>query len=427
MTAPTLNILPSSSRCSSVLVTAKVANFPLNVKCMSMTEIKTEQYLQVHPLGKVPSIQTAEGNFCESLAISKYIIRKGNKALLGTNDVDQALVDQYLDTIRQDLAPALRVGYSVFGYPHITYTCEEFHDGIKNCVKALKFLDSHLRGKKFLVGSSLTLADIVLVCDLATVYRFIFTEAERKDLIHLSEYFYEMVAREEFKSVMGVFPRNDMRIFVQFSEKRNSQKIEEKKECKKEVKKEEKKPVKKEEKKQEKKEEKEDEDEFKEEKKPEVKFPDTKFNLHDFKTLITNAEDRNTSIDFLFENFDKNAFSVWFFRYDKLPSEGKKLFLTRNFLTGFLSRAEVARKHSIGSIGIYGEEGDLEVKGVWMWRGVEDLPMMKEHTQWEYFQKRQLDLSNEADKQLLRDYWTKKEEDKDVVEGLTVREWILFK
>tara|TARA_B110000503_G_C6993453_1_gene348375 strand:- start:393 stop:527 length:135 start_codon:yes stop_codon:yes gene_type:complete len=33
-------------------------------------------------------------------------------------------------------------------------------------------------------------------------------------------------------------------------------------------------------------------------------LPESKFNLFDFKTLIVNAEDKLTAIDFLWQNFD---------------------------------------------------------------------------------------------------------------------------
>lgn len=414
MSTSTINVLPSSSRSTSVLVTANLCKFDFKVKAHQIADLKTEAYLKVHPLGKAPSIETPEGNFYESNAIARYIARKNRPELLGESLIEQAQVDQYLDTIRQDLAPLLRVGYKVFGWEFIRGTQEEFIVEVKNLVKALKFIDAHLSGRKFLVGEKLTLADVILVCDLNLAFRYLFLDAERKELPNLTQYFYEIVKIQEFKNVLGVFVENNQKLFVQFGEKKEHKKQEPKKEEKKvEKKKEEKKPA--------------VQNEEVEEKKPEVKFPESAFKFHDFKTTFTNAENRNEVIDFLFKNFDTNAFSVWFFRYDKLPSEGKKLFLTKNFLTGFLSRADQARKHTIGSIGIYGEEGDFEVKGVWMWKGTDMLPMMKEHQQWEYFQTRQLDVSKPEDQELLREYWTKNQEDVDKVEGLTVRDWTLFK
>lgn len=90
-------------------------------------------------------------------------------------------------------------------------------------------------------------------------------------------------------------------------------------------------------------------------------------------------------------------------------------------MNGFISRADPYRKYFLGVMGIYGDEPNLEVRGVWMWRGTEILPYLNDHPQFEYFDKVKLDINNEADRALIVDYWTKLEEDKDKVEGLTVR------
>ena len=40
---------------------------------------------------------------------------------------------------------------------------------------------------------------------------------------------------------------------------------------------------------------------------------------------------------------------------------------------------ETLRKHSLGSLGVYGQEPSLEIMGVMMWRGP-DIPLpMQEH------------------------------------------------
>jgi len=55
------------------------------------------------------------------------------------------------------------------------------------------------------------------------------------------------------------------------------------------------------------------------------------------------------------------------------------------------------RRHSIGVLGVFGEEPNFEVMGVFLWRGTDIIYPMKEHSQFEYFEKRKLDPKNEAD------------------------------
>ena len=58
--------------------------------------------------------------------------------------------------------------------------------------------------------------------------------------------------------------------------------------------------------------------------------------------------------------------------------------MTRNLANGFLQRLEHFRKYCFGVWGVYGEEPNLEIKGLFMWRGVDIPNEMKEHDSFEY-------------------------------------------
>lgn len=58
-------------------------------------------------------------------------------------------------------------------------------------------------------------------------------------------------------------------------------------------------------------------------------------------------------------------------KYDKYEGEGIKLYLTSNLKDSFLQRCDQLRKHAFGTFGVYGEEGNYEIEGVWVWRGNE--------------------------------------------------------
>jgi len=100
-------------------------------------------------------------------------------------------------------------------------------------------------------------------------------------------------------------------------------------------------------------------------------LPPTTFNLFDFKTLIVNAKDKKEACDFFLKNFDPNGFSVWHVKYIKAEGEGKILYLTNNLKNGFLQRLDHFRKYAFGVHGVYGEEPNLEIRGLWVWRGTE--------------------------------------------------------
>ena len=159
----------------------------------------------------------------------------------------------------------------------------------------------------------------------------------------------------------------------------------------------------------------------KDDKPKKLTFPESNFKLHDFKTFFVNEKDKATKMKHLWENFDKNAYSFWQLTYDKLEDECTKLYMTSNLMNGFVSRAELSRKHVFGTQCIYGEEGNFNIRGVWMGQGTEELPYIKDHFQYDVYKFKKLDPENDKDRKLIEESWTKDQEDVDVVNGETLR------
>jgi len=108
--------------------------------------------------------------------------------------------------------------------------------------------------------------------------------------------------------------------------------------------------------------------------------------------------------------------------YDKAEGEGQVVFLTCNLMNGFLQRLETFRKYAFGVVGVYGEEPNLDIKGVWVWRGNEIPLEIKEHPSGEWYKFKKLDVvGKEEDKKILEEYWCKLEEDEDIVNGQRAR------
>lgn len=88
-------------------------------------------------------------------------------------------------------------------------------------------------------------------------------------------------------------------------------------------------------------------------------------------------------------------------------------------LNGFIQRIDdKLRNFSLGCFGVYGEPGSLEQIGMMIWRGNELPPPMLEHPQFEYWEKKKLDVTSEADQKLIHAYFTTKEDGN--VEGRVV-------
>ena len=93
-------------------------------------------------------------------------------------------------------------------------------------------------------------------------------------------------------------------------------------------------------------------------------------------------------------DWDEKALGFWLVQYEKYDkSEGEKLHVCNNMLNGFIQRIdEKLRKHSLGTFGVYGDEGELEQFGLMLWRGSEIPVPMVEHPQFEYWNKKKLDV-----------------------------------
>lgn len=148
-------------------------------------------------------------------------------------------------------------------------------------------------------------------------------------------------------------------------------------------------------------------------------LPASSFNFFDFKTLITNAKDKKEAVKFLFDNIDVNGFSIWKIKYDKYEGEGEKLYMTNNLANGFVQRLEHFRKYNFGVWGVYGDEPNLDIKGLFMWRGTEKPFEITDHPSYEYHFFEKLDWKDPKSQKLVEDYWGSLNEG-DVVDGQKV-------
>ena len=99
-------------------------------------------------------------------------------------------------------------------------------------------------------------------------------------------------------------------------------------------------------------------------------LPESPWNFFDFKTLMVNHKDKaGGGMEALKEQFDPEGYCFWFFHYDKYGSEGQVLYKTENLMKGFLQRFDHFRKHCLAKMCILNEEPNLEIEGVWCFRG----------------------------------------------------------
>ena len=153
-------------------------------------EYKKGDFAKKHATGKFPVLELDNGEMLfESVAIAMYFARQAPAAgLLGQSPFQTAQVDQWNAWTQTHLIPALiPVIYSVFG--HAIVKSEVFAEALKKLKAATKVLDNHLSSRSYLVGDSVTAADITAGMTLVMAYQTVFDSGFRKGFPHVTEWF----------------------------------------------------------------------------------------------------------------------------------------------------------------------------------------------------------------------------------------------
>ncbi|KAJ7949719.1 elongation factor 1-gamma-like [Quillaja saponaria] len=334
---------------------------------------RTPEFLKMNPIGKVPVLETPDGSIFESNAIARYVTHlKADNPLYGSSLIEYAHVEQWIDFASLEIDANIlrwyipRIGFSVYLPP-----AEEA--AISALKRALDALNSHLASNTFLVGHNVTLADIILTCNLTLGFSRILTKSFTSEFPHVERYFWTMVNQPNFRKVLGVVKQTEAIPPVQ-SAKKPSQpkepakpkaKDEAKKEATKEVKKEPAKPKA------------EGTGEEEEAPKPKPKnpldlLPPSKMILDEWKRLYSNTRTnfREVAIKGFWDMYDPEGYSLWFCDY-KYNTENTVSFVTLNKVGGFLQRMDLARKYAFGKMLVIGSEPPYKVKGLWLFRGKE--------------------------------------------------------
>jgi elongation factor 1-gamma len=190
-----------NGRAAKVLIAAEIAGIALEHKNIEYENLKTPEFLAVNPFGRVPTLETPEGPIFESFAILRYIARKSN-TLFGKNAWEQAQIENWLNLSLSELDPFV-INYvcSVIGY--VPLTKDRFNQITKTLKDWAKSFDEHLNGKSFIVGDSLSIADVSVASYFFWLFRLLFEEKNRAQLPNVLKWYESVSALPQFQSVLG--------------------------------------------------------------------------------------------------------------------------------------------------------------------------------------------------------------------------------
>ena len=159
------------------------------------------EYLRLNPNGLVPTISDGGFVLWESNAIVRYLAAKhGTGTLYPENLAQRADADRWMDwqmgTLWANFRPAF-VG--------LVRTPPEKRDrayiakAISKTTGNLTLLDTHLAGRDYVTGPSLTMADIPLG---VTAYRWFTLDIERPPMPNLEAWYERLCARSPYRATV---------------------------------------------------------------------------------------------------------------------------------------------------------------------------------------------------------------------------------
>ncbi|XP_042506794.1 glutathione S-transferase F10-like [Macadamia integrifolia] len=160
---------PMSTAVSRVLVCLleKDVQFQLINVSMAKGEHKKPDYLKIQPFGQVPAFQDEDISLFESRAICRYISDKyskqGNNSLFGTNPLEKASIDQWLEAEGQSFhPPSGALVFQLAFAPRMKIKQDEnlIKQSEAKLSKVLDVYEQRLGDSRFLAGDEFTLADL---------------------------------------------------------------------------------------------------------------------------------------------------------------------------------------------------------------------------------------------------------------------------
>jgi len=376
------------------------------------TDNTTDDFLKKNPLGKIPVLETDEGNIWESNAIIRFLARADeNTSLYGSNDYEKALVDQWLDFTLSEIDLPARVWILPILGLLPDADAGSINRAKSDIRKVLTILNDHLKDQTFLVGERLTLADISVSLHLRDLYTLVLDPGYRKVFVNANRWFLTCVHQPHFLEVLGELTLCTKMAVAKLSEKPKEEKKEKKpqepKKPQETQKPKEEKP--KEEKKPKKKDDDEEEDEFKEEKPRSLLdlLPKSSLDLEEWKRFYSNNNSKE-AMEWFWPHFDSEGWSLWFCEY-KYSDELESLLKTCNLIGGWFQRLDRLRKYAFGNAIIFKHPSDAyhEISCCWIIRSKEIPAELKECDDYELYEWKRVENHEDPEvRKKVAEYWS---------------------
>merc|ERR1711937_659361 len=319
MASGKLYTYPDNFRADKIRAVAQISGFKLQVAPEYVHGVtnKTEEF-QSKFFGKVPAFESGATALCDDTAIAHFV---GNQQTRGGEKTDQVICwagfaeANLLPSVAQWVWPTL--GIVAPNKNHVSQAKEELK-------AAFEYLNGILANQTFLVGERITYADITCALTLRSAYENVFTPEWRAPFSHVNRWFQTIINQPGVKSVVG-----DVTLCVkeaQFDAKKFAD--------------------------------------------PWADVPKFTMDMDAWKRFYSN-NDEDKSIEHFWTLITpevKEHYSLWKCNY-KYNDELNMDFMASNLVGGMYQRIEKLRKHAFASMCVAGVTRDLNITGLWFWRG----------------------------------------------------------
>lgn len=407
-----LHTYPGNFRAYKAQIAAKYSGYDLKVPSDFVfgETNKQNSFLQKFPFGKVPALEDADGTCVfESNAIAWHVAddtlrgisNKSSASASSTPTSAAAHVIQWMSFADNELLPAVcswtfPVQGIIVPANVNAATMQRARDELSTLLHAL---NQHLLTHTYLAAECITLADIVVCCTLLPAFQLVLDPEFRRPFGNVVRWFNTVINQPHVKSVLG-----DVKLCSEAPSLKPaaSGKAKEKK-----PKQENQKPKQPKQEKPKKQQKNEEEVELAPPKPvdPFASHPKSSWIVDDFKRFYSN-NDEDKAIDYFWQHFDKENFSIWYCDY-KYNEELTLTFMSLNLISGMLQRLGNLRKNAFASMCVFGGDNNMSISGVWVWRGQDLVFTLSPDWSVEYdnFEWKKLDVNSDETKALVRKYF----------------------
>ncbi|KAI0145378.1 glutathione S-transferase [Xylariaceae sp. FL1272] len=198
-------------RTTAILVIAKAHGLNLKVVYADREDIENyNELLKVNPLGQVPTFVAADGwVLSECIPITLHVASQSDTTtLLGSSRRDYLEILRWMSFVNCDFMPAIGgCILPLIGRP--VAIRKDTDDCLRAMYRHCQLTEDHLKGRRYLLGDSITVADIFMTSLLFGLFK-VFHHVVGKEYPELSRWFHDVYKTAGFRDVAGEFETVDV-------------------------------------------------------------------------------------------------------------------------------------------------------------------------------------------------------------------------